>query len=209
MHRGTALCTGQLRARPCAFGGQAVSNANRERVFSIEGRGTVVTGVVDQGVIHPGDSVDVVGFASEPRTVVCTQLKTFTDVLECADAGDNVGCLLRGIGRDEVERGQVLAAAGSMAAHARFESEVYVLDKEEGGRHTPFVNGYTPQFFFRTTDVTGEVALLGGAELAMPGDGIKLGVTLQKPIALEAGARFAIREGNRTVGSGVVTSVVG
>ena len=180
-----------------------------ENVFSIEGRGTVVTGVVDQGVIQPGDSVDVVGFASEPQTVVCTQLKTFTDVLDCAEAGDNVGCLLRGVGRDGVERGQVLAAAGSMAAHARFESEVYLLDREEGGRHTPFVNGYTPQFFFRTTDVTGEIALLGGAELAMPGDGIKLGVTLQKPIALDAGARFAIREGNRTVGSGVVTSVVG
>ena len=179
-----------------------------ENVFSSEGRGTVVTGVVDQGVIHPGDSVDVVGFATEPLTVVCTQLKTFMHVLESAEAGDNVGCLLRGVGRNEVERGQVLAAAGSMAAHARFESEVYVLDKDEGGRHTPFVNGYTPQFFFRTTDVTGEIALLGGAELAMPGDGIKLGVTLQKPIALDAGARFAIREGNRTVGSGVVTGVV-
>ena len=180
-----------------------------ENVFSIEGRGTVVTGVVDQGVIRTSDSVDIVGLADQPRTVVCTQIKTFTEVLDSAEAGSNVGCLLRGVGRGEVERGQVLAATGSMTAHTRFESEVYVLDKEEGGRHTPFVNGYTPQFFFRTTDVTGEIALLGDAEIAMPGDGIKLGVNLQKPIALDAGARFAIREGNRTVGSGVVTSVVG
>jgi elongation factor Tu len=178
-----------------------------ENVYSIEGRGTVVTGVVDQGAIRTGQSVDIVGFTEAPRTVVCTQIKTFTDVLDSAAAGSNIGCLLRGVERGEIERGQVLAAAGSMTAHARFESEVYVLDKKEGGRHTPFVNGYTPQFFFRTTDVTGEVALLGGMEAAMPGDGIKLGVTLQKPIALDAGARFAIREGNRTVGSGVVTVV--
>ncbi|HEX2473668.1 MAG TPA: elongation factor Tu [Lacipirellulaceae bacterium] len=178
-----------------------------ENVYSIEGRGTVVTGVVDQGVIRTGDSVDIVGFTGAPRTVVCTQVKTFTDVLDSAEAGSNIGCLLRGVERGEVERGQVLAAAGSMTAHTRFESEVYVLDKKEGGRHTPFVNGYTPQFFFRTTDVTGEVALLGDLEAAMPGDGIKLGVTLQKPIALDAGARFAIREGNRTVGSGVVTAI--
>jgi elongation factor Tu len=178
-----------------------------ENVYSIEGRGTVVTGVVDQGVIRTGDSVDIVGFTGAPRTVVCTQIKTFTDVLDSAEAGSNIGCLLRGVERGEVERGQVLAAAGSMTAHTRFESEVYVLDKKEGGRHTPFVNGYTPQFFFRTTDVTGEVALLGDLEAAMPGDGIKLGVTLQKPIALDAGARFAIREGNRTVGSGVVTAI--
>jgi elongation factor Tu len=178
-----------------------------ENVYSIEGRGTVVTGVVDQGAIRAGQSVDIVGFTEAPRTVVCTQIKTFTDVLDFAEAGSNIGCLLRGVERGEVERGQVLAAAGSMTAHARFESEVYVLDKKEGGRHTPFVNGYTPQFFFRTTDVTGEVALVGGMEAAMPGDGIKLGVTLQKPIALDAGARFAIREGNRTVGSGVVTAV--
>lgn len=180
-----------------------------ENVFSIEGRGTVVTGVVDQGVICTGDSVDIVGLADELRTVVCTQIKTFTEVLDTAAAGSNVGCLLRGVGRGEVERGQVLAATGSMTAHTRFESEVYVLGKEEGGRHTPFVNGYTPQFFFSTTDVTGEIELLGNTEIAMPGDGIKLGVQLQKPIALDAGARFAIREGNRTVGSGVVTSVVG
>ena len=179
-----------------------------ENVFSIEGRGTVVTGVVDQGRIAPGDSVDIVGLAAQPRTVVCTQLKTFQDVLESAEAGDNVGCLLRGVGRDEVDRGQVIVAPGSLAPHTRFESEVYVLDKGEGGRHTPFVNGYAPQFFFRTTDVTGEVNLLGGAEVAMPGDGIKLGVRLQKPIALDPGSRFAIREGNRTVGSGVVTCIV-
>jgi elongation factor Tu len=180
-----------------------------ENVYSIEGRGTVVTGVVDQGVIRTGDSVDIVGLAAEPRRAVCTQIKTFTNVLSSAAAGANIGCLLRGVGRDEIERGQVLAATGSMTAHARFQAEVYVLGKEEGGRHTPFVNGYTPQFFFRTTDVTGEVALLEGAEMAMPGDGIKLGVALQKPIALDTGARFAVREGNRTVGSGVVTSVLG
>ena len=179
-----------------------------ENVFSIEGRGTVVTGVVDQGVIRPGDTVDIIGLTNEPQRVVCTQLKTFTDALESAEAGDNVGCLLRGVARDQVERGQVLAAAGSMAAYQQFESEVYVLGKEEGGRHTPFVNGYSPQFYFRTTDVTGETVLLDGAELAMPGDGAKLSVTLQKPIALEVGSRFAIREGNRTVGSGVVTRVV-
>jgi elongation factor Tu len=179
-----------------------------ENVYSIEGRGTVVTGVVDQGVIHAGDSLDVVGFADETRKAVCTQIKTFTDVLETAEAGTNIGCLLRGVGRDEIERGQVLAAIGSMTAHTRFEAEVYVLGKEEGGRHTPFVNGYTPQFFFRTTDVTGEVTLLAGAELAMPGDGTKLRVQLQKPIALDTGSRFAIREGNRTVGSGVVTRVL-
>lgn len=179
-----------------------------EKVFSIEGRGTVVTGVVDQGVIRPGDSVDIVGLAEAPRTVVCTQIKTFRDVLDSASAGDNVGCLLRGVGRDEVERGQVIAAAGTLAPRLRFEAEVYVLAKQEGGRHTPFVDGYTPQFFLGTTDVTGEVHLLDGAAAATPGDGAKLDVRLQKPIALEAGSRFAIREGNRTVGSGVVTRVV-
>jgi elongation factor Tu len=180
-----------------------------ENVYSIEGRGTVVTGVVDQGVIRTGDAVDIVGFAEAARRAVCTQIKTFTDVLESAEAGANVGCLLRGVGRDEIQRGQVLAATGSMTAHARFEAEVYVLGKDEGGRHTPFAGGYTPQFFFRTTDVTGEVAMLEGREIALPGDGLKLAVQLQKPIALDAGARFAIREGNRTVGSGVVTNVLG
>ncbi|MEM7313256.1 MAG: EF-Tu/IF-2/RF-3 family GTPase, partial [Planctomycetota bacterium] len=179
-----------------------------ENVFSIAGRGTVVTGVVDQGLIRPGDSVEIVGQSAEPRTVVCTQIKTFKDVLESATAGDNIGCLLRGVARDEIVRGQVLASPGTLIASQQFESEVYVLDKNEGGRHTPFVDGYTPQFFFRTSDVTGEVALLDGAAVAMPGDGIKLQVRLQKPIALEAGARFAIREGSRTIGSGVVTSVV-
>ncbi len=179
-----------------------------ENVFSIAGRGTVVTGVVDQGIIRPGESVEIVGQSAEPRGVVCTQIKTFTDELESAAAGDNVGCLLRGVAREDVERGQVLASPGTMIASQRFESEVYVLDKHEGGRHTPFVNGYTPQFFFRTSDVTGEVALMGGASIAMPGDGIKLSVQLQKPIALELGARFAIREGNRTVGSGIVTNIV-
>ncbi|MEM8679545.1 MAG: elongation factor Tu [Planctomycetota bacterium] len=179
-----------------------------ENVFSIAGRGTVVTGVVDQGALRPGDKVEIVGQTDENRSVVCTQLKTFTDELSLATAGDNIGCLLRGVGRDEIERGQVLATPGTMTASHRFESEVYVLDKHEGGRHTPFVDGYTPQFFFRTSDVTGEVAILGGESLAMPGDGIRLAVHLQKPIALEPGARFAIREGSRTVGSGAVTKVL-
>jgi elongation factor Tu len=179
-----------------------------ENVFSIEGRGTVVTGKIEQGVLRVGEAVEIVGLSDEPRTAVVTQIETFGQILEEALAGDNVGCLLRGVAYDEVQRGQVLAAPASITPHRRFEAEVYVLDKSEGGRHTPFFSGYSPQFFFRTTDVTGEAVLLGGADLALPGDGLKLGVTLQQPVALADGARFAIREGGHTVGSGVVIRVL-
>jgi elongation factor Tu len=179
-----------------------------ENVFTITGRGTVVSGKIEQGVVRCGDSVDIVGAADQPRTVVVTQVETFGQIMDFAQAGDNVGCLLRGVARDEVQRGQVLAAKGSIAPHTEFEAEVYVLTKEEGGRHTPFFGGYTPQFFFRTTDVTGATEVLGDAEMAMPGDGVRLGVHLGRPVALADGARFAIREGGKTVGSGVVTKVV-
>ncbi|MCU0981242.1 MAG: elongation factor Tu [Pirellulaceae bacterium] len=179
-----------------------------ENVFTIEGRGTVVTGKIERGVVRAGDTVDIVGLADEPRRVVVTQVETFGQVLDSGQAGDNVGCLLRGVARDEVQRGQVLAAAGSITPHVRFEAEVYVLTKEEGGRHTPFFDGYTPQFFFRTANVTGTAEVLGGVDMAMPGDGVRLGIRLGRPIALNDGARFAIREGGRTVGSGVVTKVL-
>ena len=179
-----------------------------ENLFTITGRGTVVSGKIEQGVVRCGDSVDIVGAADQPRTVVVTQVETFGQIMDFAQAGDNVGCLLRGDARDEVQRGQVLAAKGSIAPHTEFEAEVYVLTKEEGGRHTPFFGGYTPQFFFRTTDVTGATEVLGDAEMAMPGDGVRLGVHLGRPVALADGARFAIREGGKTVGSGVVTKVV-
>ncbi|NLF68730.1 MAG: elongation factor Tu [Candidatus Anammoximicrobium sp.] len=179
-----------------------------ENVFTIEGRGTVVTGKIERGMVRGGDTVDIVGLADEPRKVVVTQVETFGQVLDFGQAGDNVGCLLRGVARDEVQRGQVLAAAGSITPHVRFEAEVYVLTKEEGGRHTPFFDGYTPQFFFRTADVTGTAEVLGGVDMAMPGDGVKLGIRLGRPIALDDGAHFAIREGGRTVGSGVVTKVL-
>jgi elongation factor Tu len=179
-----------------------------ENVFTIEGRGTVVTGKIERGMVRAGDTVDIVGLADEPRKVVVTQVETFGQVLDFGQAGDNAGCLLRGVARDEVQRGQVLAAAGSITPHVQFEAEVYVLTKEEGGRHTPFFDGYTPQFFFRTADVTGTAEVLGGVDMAMPGDGVKLGIRLGRPIALDGGARFAIREGGRTVGSGVVTKVL-
>ena len=179
-----------------------------ENVFAITGRGTVATGKIERGTVRAGDSVDIVGLAEEPRSVVVTQVETFGQVLDCGLAGHNVGCLLRGVRRDEIQRGQVLAAPGSITPHTEFEAEVYVLAKEEGGRHTPFFDGYTPQFFFRTTDVTGITAVRGGVEMAMPGDGVHLGVHLARPIALNDGDRFAIREGGRTVGSGVITRVV-
>ncbi len=178
-----------------------------ENVFTIPGRGTVVTGKIETGVVRAGDEVDIVGFDDRVRSVVVTQVETFKSVLEKGEAGENVGCLLRGVARDEVRRGQVLAARGSLAPHSEFEAEVYVLGKEEGGRHTPFVDGYMPQFFFRTTDVPGKTRLLD-SEIAMPGDGVKLRVKLGQPIAIADGARFAIREGSRTVGSGVITQVV-
>lgn len=178
-----------------------------EGVFTIEGRGTVVTGAIEQGSIRAADKVDIVGNSEEIRTVVCTQVERFKEVLEVGIAGDNVGCLLRGVARDEVRRGQVLAATGFLTPRGGFEAEVYVLKKEEGGRHTPFFNGYSPHFFFGTTDVTGSVQVIGDADMAMPGDGVCLKVTLDKPIACQNGSRFAIREGSRTIGSGVVTSI--
>jgi elongation factor Tu len=178
-----------------------------ENVFSIEGRGTVVTGKIEQGMIRAGVAVEIVGLAEQPKADVVTQVESFAEVLDAGRAGDNVGCLLRKTGRNEVQRGQVLAAAGSITPHTSFEAEVYVLTKEEGGRHTPFFNGYTPQFFFRTTNVTGTANVLGDADMAMPGDGVKLAVSLGRPIALADGDRFAVREGGKTVGSGVVTKV--
>lgn len=178
-----------------------------EGVFSMPGRGTVVTGKIEQGVVRAGDSVDIVGLTDSPHVDVVTQVESFRQVLDEGVAGGNIGCLLRKTRRDDVRRGQVLAAAGSLKPHTDFEAEVYVLKKEEGGRHTPFFNGYTPQFFFRTTDVTGTATVLGDVDMAMPGDGVKLNVRLSSPVALSDGDRFAVREGGKTVGSGVVTMV--
>jgi elongation factor Tu len=179
-----------------------------EDVFSIEGRGTVATGRVERGIIHVGDEIEVVGLTNDKRKTTVTGVEMFNKTLEEGQAGDNVGCLLRGIKRDDIERGQVLAKPGSITPHTKFEAEVYVLSKEEGGRHTPFFSGYRPQFYFRTTDVTGSANLLGGAEMCMPGDNARLAIDLQKPIAMDDGVRFAIREGGRTVGSGVVTQII-
>ena len=177
-----------------------------EDVFSISGRGTVVTGRVESGVIKVGDEVEIVGLRDTKKTVV-TGVEMFRKLLDQGEAGDNIGALIRGVGRDEVERGQVLAKPGSITPHTEFQSEVYVLSKDEGGRHTPFFANYRPQFYFRTTDVTGEVILPAGTEMVMPGDNVQLGVKLIAPIAMEQGLRFSIREGGRTVGSGVVASV--
>ncbi|QQY79416.1 elongation factor Tu [Keratinibaculum paraultunense] len=179
-----------------------------EDVFSITGRGTVATGRVERGVIKAGDSVEIVGLRDEPREVVVTGIEMFRKILDEAQAGDNIGALLRGVQRDEIERGQVLAKPGSITPHTKFEAEVYVLTKEEGGRHTPFFDGYRPQFYFRTTDVTGEIRLQEGVEMVMPGDNAKFTIELITPIALEEGLRFAIREGGRTVGAGVVTKII-
>ena len=179
-----------------------------EDVFSIEGRGTVATGRIERGMVHVGDEVEIIGLAKEPRKTTCTGVEMFNKTLNQGEAGDNVGCLLRGIKREDVERGQVLAKPGSITPHTKFEAEVYVLSKEEGGRHTPFFSGYRPQFYFRTTDVTGSLTLLGGAEMCMPGDNVKLAVESINPIAMDENVRFAIREGGRTVGSGVVTKVI-
>jgi len=178
-----------------------------EDVFSISGRGTVVTGRVERGILRPGDEVEIVGLGPTRKTVA-TSIEMFRKVLDEARPGDNVGVLLRGIGKDEVERGMVLAAPGSIRSYKRFKGEVYVLTKEEGGRHTPFFNGYRPQFYFRTTDVTGTVKLPDGVEMVMPGDNVNLEVELLEPVALEPGLRFAIREGGKTVGAGVVTEVM-
>jgi elongation factor Tu len=177
-----------------------------EDVFSISGRGTVVTGRVEQGVVKVGEEVEIVGLKDTKKTV-CTGVEMFRKLLDQGEAGDNIGALIRGVGRDEVERGQVLCKPGSIKPHTEFQSEVYVLSKEEGGRHTPFFANYRPQFYFRTTDVTGEVVLPAGTEMVMPGDNVQLGVKLIAPIAMEQGLRFSIREGGRTVGSGVVASI--
>jgi elongation factor Tu len=179
-----------------------------ENVFSALGRGTVATGKIEQGIVRPGDEIEIVGLADEARRTVCTSVESFNRLLQMGQAGDNVGCLLRGVRSDEVRRGQVLAARGSVTPHLRFEAEVYVLRKEEGGRHTPFFSGYRPQLFFRTADVTGTTQLLGGAEMCMPGDNVRVEVTLGRPVALNLGDRFAFREGGKTVGSGVVARVL-
>jgi elongation factor Tu len=178
-----------------------------EDVFSISGRGTVVTGRVERGVVKVGEELEIVGLKPTLKTV-CTGVEMFRKLLDQGQAGDNVGVLLRGTKREEVERGQVLAKPGSITPHTKFSCEVYVLSKEEGGRHTPFFNGYRPQFYFRTTDVTGSVELPAGTEMVMPGDNIAMTVTLIAPIAMEEGLRFAIREGGRTVGAGVVSKVI-
>ena len=178
-----------------------------EDVFSISGRGTVVTGRVERGVVKVGDEVEIVGLKETSKTV-CTGVEMFRKLLDQGEAGDNIGALLRGTKRDEVERGQVLAAPGSIEPHTRFKAEAYVLTKDEGGRHTPFFSNYRPQFYFRTTDVTGTVALPDGTEMVMPGDNIAMSIELIAPIAMDQGLRFAIREGGRTVGAGVVAEVV-
>ncbi len=178
-----------------------------EDVFSISGRGTVVTGRVERGVVKVGEEIEIVGIRPTVKTT-CTGVEMFRKLLDQGQAGDNVGVLLRGTKREDVERGQVLAKPGSITPHTKFECEVYVLSKEEGGRHTPFFNNYRPQFYFRTTDVTGSVVLPEGTEMVMPGDNVKMTVSLIAPIAMEQGLRFAIREGGRTVGAGVVTKVV-
>src|SRR5881409_2753058 len=178
-----------------------------EDVFSITGRGTVATGRIEQGIINSGDTVEIVGISDTTNTVV-TGVEMFRKILDQGQAGDNVGCLLRGVKREEIERGQVLCTPGSITPHTQFKAEVYVLKKEEGGRHTPFFNGYRPQFYFRTTDVTGVAKLPEGTEMVMPGDNVQMEIELIQPIAMDQGLRFAIREGGRTVGSGVVAEVV-
>ncbi|MCK9238106.1 MAG: EF-Tu/IF-2/RF-3 family GTPase, partial [Thiopseudomonas sp.] len=178
-----------------------------EDVFSIAGRGTVVTGRIERGIVKVGEEVEIVGVKDTTKTT-CTGVEMFRKLLDEGRAGENVGVLLRGVKREDVERGQVLAKPGSIKPHTKFEAEVYVLSKEEGGRHTPFFKGYRPQFYFRTTDVTGSCELPEGIEMVMPGDNVKLDVTLINPIAMEEGLRFAIREGGRTVGAGVVAKII-
>jgi elongation factor Tu len=178
-----------------------------EDVFSIKGRGTVVTGRIERGTVKVGENVEIVGFTEAPRSVTVTGVEMFQKTLDAGQAGDNVGCLLRGVERSEIERGQVLAKPGSIKPHSKFLAQVYVLSKEEGGRHTPFFNGYRPQFYIRTTDVTGAIKLPEGVEMVIPGDNITMEVELGTPVALEEGSRFAIREGGRTVGAGAVTKV--
>ena len=179
-----------------------------EDVFSITGRGTVATGRVERGTIKVSEEVEIVGLAKEPKKTVVTGVEMFRKLLDQAEAGDNIGVLLRGIQRNEIERGQVLAKPGTIHPHTKFKAEVYVLTKEEGGRHTPFFNGYRPQFYFRTTDVTGVIDLPAGTEMVMPGDNVDMTIELITPIAMEKGLRFAIREGGRTVGSGIVSEII-
>jgi len=178
-----------------------------EDVFTISGRGTVATGRIERGKVKVGEEVEIVGIKATVKTTV-TGVEMFRKVLDEGVAGDNVGCLLRGVKREDIERGQVLAQPGSITPHTKYEAEVYVLKKEEGGRHTPFFNGYRPQFYFRTTDVTGSVALPEGIEMVMPGDNTRMVVELLTPIAMDEGLRFAVREGGRTVGAGVVTKIL-
>jgi elongation factor Tu len=178
-----------------------------EDVFGIKGRGTVVTGRIERGVVNVGESIEIIGL-KDTHTTTVTGVEMFNKTLRTGEAGDNVGCLLRGVEREEIERGQVLAAPGSITPHRKFRGQVYVLSKEEGGRHTPFFNGYRPQFYVRTTDVTGTAALPEGTEMVMPGDDVELNIELVSPIAIENGLRFAIREGGRTVGSGIVTEII-
>ena len=180
-----------------------------EDVFTITGRGTVATGRVERGELKVGDAVEIVGLADQPKDTVVTGVEMFRKILDSAEAGDNIGALLRGVDRKEIERGQVLAKPGTIHPHTKFKAQVYVLTKDEGGRHTPFFNGYRPQFYFRTTDVTGVIQLPEGTEMCMPGDNVKMDVELITPIAIEAGLRFAIREGGRTVGAGVVSEIEG
>ncbi|NBW85258.1 MAG: elongation factor Tu [Planctomycetia bacterium] len=179
-----------------------------EDVFSIEGRGTVATGRIERGEVKVGDEVEIIGLKEKAEKTTVTGVEMFKKLLDRGQAGDNVGCLLRGIAREGIERGQVLAKPGSIKPHKKFECEVYVLSKEEGGRHTPFFAGYRPQFYFRTTDVTGSTKLMGGVEMVSPGDNVKMEVELMVPIAMDDGVRFAIREGGKTVGSGVVTKIL-
>jgi elongation factor Tu len=179
-----------------------------EDVFGIKGRGTVVTGRVERGQVKVSEEVEIIGMGEDIRKTVVTGVEMFRKILDVGMAGDNIGCLLRGIDREEVERGQVLAEPGSIKPHTKFLSEVYVLAKEEGGRHTPFFTGYRPQFYIRTMDVTGQIQLPEGVEMVMPGDNVQMQVNLIVPVALESGSRFAIREGGRTVGAGVVTKIV-
>ena len=179
-----------------------------EDVFSITGRGTVATGRVERGVLHLSDEVEIVGVKEETRKVVVTGIEMFRKLLDEAQAGDNIGCLLRGVQRNEIERGQVLAKPGSVHPHKKFTAQVYVLTKDEGGRHTPFFNNYRPQFYFRTTDITGVISLPEGTEMCMPGDNVEMTIELIHPIAMEQGLTFAIREGGRTVGSGRVATII-
>ncbi len=179
-----------------------------EDVFAIKGRGTVVTGRIERGQVKVGEEIEIVGMAEASRKTVCTGVEMFQKTLDSGQAGDNVGCLLRGIERADVQRGQVLAKTGSIKPHTKVKAEVYVLSKEEGGRHTPFFNGYRPQFYIRTTDVTGSISIPEGMEMVMPGDNVQMGVELITPVAIEVGLRFAIREGGRTVGAGAVTSII-